>query len=230
MGLRIAFCNLLTCRTTSLDKLIDRLNQQTPDLVMVSGFRTGLEGMVLRANFDRMCLVYQTPCDSEPDQDALIVASRFPIQNCPLPHRFEAFRDLWVHVLVGRYRLLGIDSPTTALRQPFNAYLQDNMEKWQSDNTLMFCGYPCAEEDAEVLAHAPAMAALIKTTRFIDVRHQSREQYSADPSCTDMRTDLTPCQAWITPGLSSSLVDLDLNRIEDEVPTSVPSILSLRLE
>ena len=85
MTLRIGSITLRQNRLDSFEECAHRLTQTEADILVVAGFRTGMEGLRLRSTLDRLGLIYQTPCDTDPHEKALILAARCPFLEIALP-------------------------------------------------------------------------------------------------------------------------------------------------
>jgi len=111
MALNIVAWNIGQGGGHDIDAIAGTLDALKADITFISEFRTGINGMVLRAGLDRMGLVYQTPCATDPHQDAIIIASRIPFVQCPDQALAKAHRHRFVHVLLGKYHLAGACFP-----------------------------------------------------------------------------------------------------------------------
>jgi hypothetical protein len=151
MSLRIGSICLKLNQHRPFEALSNRIARMGADVLLISGFRTGMRGMMLRAGLDRLGMVYQTPSDTEPEVEALILASRCPFLQV------EASDDLaghqFLHVCIGDFHLFGCDLSGHASPSTLAPLVLAQVQGLQRDKLIFFSRYP---EDSQVTSEQSA--------------------------------------------------------------------------
>jgi hypothetical protein len=137
MYLRIAAWNIDAGGGNRLDAIAACVQSLEVDVLILDEFRTGLNGMVLRGHLDRAGLVYQTPCETDPDRDTVILASRFPFVELPLPEKSGALGSSLIHALIGGCRLLAVHAGPEDIPDPLLDPVCTIVRTWTETNGLL---------------------------------------------------------------------------------------------
>ena len=138
MTLRIGSIALRQHRQENFEKRTRQLTRMAADILVIAGFRTGMDGMQLRATLDRLGLVYQTPCDTEPHETALILAARCPFLQIDLPPAIAHHGRNCLHVGIADFRLIACDLMGATDPSSLNTFLFNQAEDLLRDKALVF--------------------------------------------------------------------------------------------
>ena len=140
-SLKIVVWNIGRGGEYGIETISRTLETLEPDVALISEFRTGMNGMALRARFDRMGMVYQTPCDTEPHEDALILASRLPFVHAK-KHAAACNPSHLIHVLLGRHRLCAAYIPEAGDQEQVLDALARVAETTNQDSAVFIVSLP----------------------------------------------------------------------------------------
>ena len=141
MFLRMAVSNVDAGGGNRLDSIITCIQSLETDILILDGFRTGINGMALRGHLDRIGPIYQSPCETEPGQDAVVLASRFPFVATPLPETGTPFAALLLHVYVAGYHVSAVGAcPDEALDRLLDPVCAIS-RAWSGKKGIMLAGW-----------------------------------------------------------------------------------------
>ena len=138
MTLRIGSISLTQSQHRPFEALSQRIARMRADILLVSGFRTGLRGMMLRAGLDRQGLVYQTPSDTEPEVEALILGSRCPFLQVDMPGDLEDHQHRFLHVCIGDFHLIACDLSGHSSPCALGPYILTQAQGLRRDKLILF--------------------------------------------------------------------------------------------
>lgn len=173
-----------------VETLSGRIARMEPDVLLVSGFRTGMRGMLLRAGLDRLGLVYQTPCETEPETETLILGSRTPFLQVEIPEALESHH--YLHVCIGDFHLMGSDLtglPSPSTQKP---HVMAQAERLRRDKLIFFSR--CVSKEAN-------LAGPLTRLGFLDA-YQLPSKGGGE---NRRQGELPPFKALVTPALAPQL-------------------------
>ena len=209
MTLRIGSIALLQRRQENLEERVQQLTRMAADILVVAGFRTGMDGMQLRATLDRLGLIYQTPCDTEPHESAIILAARCPFLEIDLPPTAAPHRRHCLHVGIADFRLLAWDlmgAPAAAsLRQSLLAQAEDLLR----DKGLIL------SRSRDVLQSPPPEAPAAEppvepddlSSAFVELGYLDASQLASGPHGAGETGDGPAFKTLVTPALAPRMSD-----------------------
>jgi hypothetical protein len=138
MTLRIGSIALRQNRPDSFEKCAHRLTRTEADILVVAGFRTGMEGLRLRSTLDRLGLIYQTPCDTDPHEKALILAARCPFLEIALPQANAAHGNNFRQVNFADFHLIAWDLMDAPAAPALERCILNQAQELLRDKALLF--------------------------------------------------------------------------------------------
>lgn len=202
MTLRIGSISLSQDEHKPFEAISDWIASMGADILLVSGFRTGMRGMMLRAALDRLGLVYQTPCDTEPEMEALILGSRCPFLQVDIPEALATHRPHFLHVCIGDFHIIGSDLSGHTLPATLQDYMLAQAERLQRDKLLVFsrCANDAQTASDQKTSKRPqtddTLAAMLARLGFLDAY-----QFRPHPP----RGENLPFNFRVTPALAPQL-------------------------
>jgi hypothetical protein len=202
MTLRIGSIALTKDRRQPFEAISHRITRLSADILLVSGFRTGMRGMQLRATLDQLGLIYQTPCDTEPHEDALILGSRCPFVQIDLPVELQAHRRDCLHLGIADFRLIACGPESTAPDHLW-PYLRSQAEQLRRDKAILFsCSQVAqqAQNPSGAAASDEALASALTGFGYLDAY-----QLHSQPERDTPQWERPPFSAFVTPALAPQL-------------------------
>lgn len=162
------------------------------DVLLVSGFRTGMRGMLLRAGLDRLGLVYQTPCDTEPETETLILGSKIPFLQVEIPDALESHRHHYLHVCIGDFHLMGSDLTGLPSPSTLKPHVMAQAERLRRDKLIFFSR--CAPKE-ETLSAPLTRLGFLDAYQLPSKAGEKKRRQGEEP----------PFKALVTPALAPQL-------------------------
>jgi hypothetical protein len=138
MTLRIGSIALRENRPDGFDACAHPLTQTQADILVLAGFRTGMEGLRLRSTLDRLGLIYQTPCDTDPHEKALILAARCPFLEIALPQANAAHGNNFRQVNIADFHLIAWDLMDAPAAPALERHILSRAQELLRDKAILF--------------------------------------------------------------------------------------------
>lgn len=232
MSFKIVVVNIGQGGGNTIDDISAALTVIAADIVIISEFRTGLNGMVLRAQLDRMGLVYQMPCDTDPDQDAIIMASRFPFITSPVKNLPAKYQHHFFQALVGKIQIVGAHFHGIGPSDPVMNCMANTAEYLNSDSAIFIGSLHTALHTESEKDHSPFRDHIEKLKHYglIDVRAVIRHNVSNDAHSSLNFSGALRDYALVSPKVAHTVTASDNTSYPEHRQVGVHKILVFDIE
>lgn len=232
MSFKIVVTNIGQGGGNSIDAISATLADIDGDIAIISEFRTGLNGMVLRANLDRMGLVYQIPCDTDPDQDTIILASRIPFITSPAEHMPYRYRHQFFQALLGKFQIIGAMFDGIGSNDPVMNGMVNTAEICNNESALFIGNFHTdlyAELDNDPSPYRDHQK-MLKNCGLLDVRaiigHQAGDNIDLSPNVHGCSKDYVMVSA----RLAHTVAACAINSCPDHGPVGRQEMLVFEID
>lgn len=207
MSFKIVVLNIGHGGGNTIDTISTALAAIDGDIAIISEFRTGLNGMVLRANLDRMGLVYQIPCDTDPEQDTIIMASRIPFITSPAKHLPSQYRHQFFQAMIGKFQIIAAYFNGIDPNDPVMRHMVDTAEVCNNESSVFIGSLHSDLHDA--LENDPTRyrehQERLKNCGLLDVRAIIGHQVVDNIYLSSIRNQSSKDYAMVSPRLAHTI-------------------------
>lgn len=233
MTLRIGSIALTPERREAFEDRIDAINRMQADILLVAGFRTGIEGMQVRGTLDRLGLIYQTACDTEPEEEALILGSRAPYLAVDLEAGYATQHRSCLHLGIADFRIIAADLTEEAPAAALPPYLLRLAQALLREKTLLLirsAAAPTTPGGVAQLRRTEELVGALMDLGYLDAHslaHRPTASNDSQPAEPNTGMNRPPFRSLLTPALAPQLSGSFSDGPTSEAPTANTCVLKM---